>query len=715
MRTLTKQANRQEEEQLANEVAAILNDRGYEVYLVGGIVRDQLLGKEGSDYDLVTSADFNEIATIMKEEGYRVAPQERFRIVLVYDKTPHSPTHIDVAQYRVDVNPTGRKTDTEEAETLEEDLARRDFTINAIAKDMSTGKIIDPYGGAEDLQNKILRTVGNPYQRFKEDYLRILRGLRFAARYDLAIDPETAKAMTELAYKIPEINKETQRANVSSERVMMELIKTIEKRNLSKFVELAKDLNILKFIGLGSIEELSEVDQPREYHPEGDVLAHTLMVLQELEKMENVDSDTMLAALFHDVGKKVTKEFDPEKGRLVFNQHAKVGAEIAEQILRELKFPNETIKNVKDLVNKHMVLHQTVSNKTLKKLYSLFGDKIDQLVNLAHADSVGRGREPDQDDIEKLQKYKDIIQEIKDAPPPLKPLISGKDVMQILDLKAGPQIGIVLKHIMEKQLDNEINSEEEALQYVKDHKEQLKTLDKTALRKRSEMSGLMTDQYPHNVEYPSQGLPHHTFETGLGFQMHPGNLNWGPYSGGDNINYEDFNDEKGIPEQFKEQYDELVQKYIQLLKIDTPEARDKAKQLKDEMRSFSIQLRKSKSLFQQIKENAIEKNYDKVLYTILKEHKLPPMIIDDCKIQEHLASLTEEEKLCFVHRLAHKVLEADTAQPLKGKCPESGKTKYVSISDLVQHDFKAKCPEGWRKLKKLRPVTITKYKKKKEK
>lgn len=456
---IKKLAISSEEKNLMEDVASILKKAGFEVYLVGGIVRDLVLGKPGSDYDLTTNATLDDINRLMTNKGYVVNLQEgsNSRVALVYKEHGNS-LHIDVAEYRKDIETFGRKVKTEHAQTLEEDLARRDFTINAMAMNPFTMEIIDPFGGRDDLKNKTLKAVGNPHERFTEDYLRILRGLRFATTYGLQIDPKTEKAMEELAYRIPEINQATKEIHVPAERIMMELVKTIEKGKLSQFVELADKLNLMKYIGLGGVQELKDVEQSATHHPEGNVLKHTLMVLKELENMEGVEKETLLAALFHDIGKKITQSVDSKTGKISFKGHETAGLNVAENILRALKFPNETIEIVKNLIKNHMILHQynEISDKTLRKLYTLFGPKIDQLLKLNLADTLGRGEGAGVYPQQEMQEQKDIlgkrIQQIKEGPPPPpESLIDGDEIMSTFGIKPGTVIGKIKAKILDKQ------------------------------------------------------------------------------------------------------------------------------------------------------------------------------------------------------------------------------------------------------------------------
>ena len=452
-----------EQKDVANRIVQILHNAGYDVFFVGGSVRDELLGITPSDYDLVTSAPINEIDSILSDAGFHTKPIPKHHVVSVFD--PETKISTDVAEYRKDISSTGRQTDelSIRAESIEEDLARRDFTVGAIAKNAITGELVDVFGGVNDLKNKILRTVGDPRQRFSEDLLRIIRGLRFAATFDFTIEENTKKAMQEFGPQIAE--------QVPPERIMMELTKVTDKHVLSKFIRLAKDVGLLKYLGLDDLEKLIGISHGK--HHQEDPFDHTLMVLENLEKTEGVSRETLLAGLFHDIGKAVTQSVDPETGNVTFYDHHIVGADIARRVLQNLKFDALTIDRVTNLVKNHMRLHNPeLSDKALRRLYHEFKGELEPLLQLVSADSRGRIGHNLSDNSEFIrERLKTVTQ---DQPKSPDALISGNRIMELTGIKEGPMIGKIKSEILDKQFEGVIRTPEDAEAYVLQNLERFK-------------------------------------------------------------------------------------------------------------------------------------------------------------------------------------------------------------------------------------------------
>ena len=317
-----------------------------------------------------------------------------------------------------------------------------------------TNEIFDPFHGRNDITNKVIRAIGNPVDRFYEDYLRIVRGVRFAATYKFKIDLETAAAMMMMALDIPKF--------VSPERIQAEIMKVVKRRALSKFIENVKNLGLFEHIGLAEVKKLIGLEQESKYHPEGDVFTHTLMLLDELEKA-GADEVTLLAGLFHDIGKPDTTTVD-EKGIHSY-AHSKVGNDITRKIMKEMRFPNGMINDVCQIVLYHMAFAQSGRTmKSIRRLYNVFEQDVSRLVMLSHADINAAS-----ENFEHYQKYIEMLDEIKKEPPPMKPLISGYNVMGILEIVQGPLVGKVLKEVYEMQLEDKIKNSNEAIEFVRKH------------------------------------------------------------------------------------------------------------------------------------------------------------------------------------------------------------------------------------------------------
>ncbi len=319
--------------QLAREVASALRAAGYEAWLVGGCVRDRLLGRPVHDRDLATNATPRELRRLFPDA---IEVGEHFGVVLVR----RGGAEVQVATYRSESGyRDGRHPDEVRFETdVRADLARRDFTINALLEDPLAGEVIDHVGGLADLRAGIIRAIGDPRARFAEDHLRMLRAVRFAAELGFAIEPRTFEAIGELA---PAIRR------ISAERIRDELSRILTGANPRRGFELLDETRLLAEI-LPEVARMKGVMQPPDYHPEGDVWTHTLLMLGLLR---NAPLDLAWGCLLHDVGKPVTQTFED---RIRFSQHEKAGAELARAILERLRYPRDLIERVVWLVAQHM-------------------------------------------------------------------------------------------------------------------------------------------------------------------------------------------------------------------------------------------------------------------------------------------------------------------------------------------------------------------------
>ena len=332
----------------AIQVIRELRRHGFEAYLAGGCVRDMLLGLEPADYDVTTNATPNEVMRIFPET-YAVGAQ--FGVVLVpvpkdgeREIVPAEHPHaIEVATFRSDgIYSDGRHPDqVRYSESPEEDVQRRDFTINGLLMDPLDGdRVLDFVGGRADLEAGIIRAIGDAERRFQEDKLRMLRGMRFAARLGYAIDPPTFAAIKKLA---PQIHQ------VSRERVRDELTKMLTEGHARQAFELLDSTGLLKEV-LPEIDRMHGVEQPPQFHPEGDVWIHTMMLLEQLPA--NCSRTLAWGALLHDVGKPPTFRVAPD--RIRFDGHVEVGVRMAHEICQRLHFSNDDTEQIEALVANHM-------------------------------------------------------------------------------------------------------------------------------------------------------------------------------------------------------------------------------------------------------------------------------------------------------------------------------------------------------------------------
>lgn len=417
-----------------------LETAGYAAYAVGGCVRDAYLGREPDDFDLCTNARPEEIEAVFAGKPLVLAGKKHGTVAVI---TPEG--LVEITTYRTE----GAYTDNrhpdwvEFVDKIEEDLARRDFTVNAMAFSPTRG-FADPFGGREDLQKGILRAVGDPAARFQEDSLRILRGVRFAVKYGLAVEPETEKAMVTQASLMD---------NLARERVFTELCKLLP-------LVTAADLQRFSPVLSQIIPEVgAEVgfDQHSPHHAYN-VFTHTAFVV------ENVGPDLPLrwAALLHDIGKVPTFTQDAT-GRGHFYGHAPKGAEMAEAVLHRLKAPTALTDTVVTLIANHMVKTE-LTKKAVRRLLSRLGwENTQRLLQLQKADMMSKGVEND-GDLTQFDKFWAFLEEIcqEDACLTVKDLkLNGRDLMA-LGLK-GPQIGKALNALLDQVLEETLENEKNAL------------------------------------------------------------------------------------------------------------------------------------------------------------------------------------------------------------------------------------------------------------
>ena len=428
--------------QFATEVIRTLAERGHRAVFAGGCVRDMLRGKEPKDFDVATSALPREVMNIFPRT---VPVGVAFGVVRVLGRGA-DPLCVEVATFRIDgAYSDERRPDSVQFTNEVEDVKRRDFTINGLLFDPLKDELLDYVGGREDLEKKVIRAIGDPQKRFAEDHLRLLRAIRFAARLDFDIDPNTFGAIKDCAPKI---------VSVSAERIREELNQMLSGPNPRHAFELLKKAGLLKHI-LPEIEALQGVQQPPQFHPEGDVWTHTLMLL---EQLENAPLHVALGALFHDVGKPATFQLTD---RIRFNEHEKVGATMTEEILERLKYPRETIDRVVALVHQHMTFKDTQNMRpsTLKRF--LRQPHFEEHLALHKLDCMASHGD--------LSAHEFCSTELaRETPETLRPtpLINGIDLIK-LGMKPGPLFAAILKDVEDKQLEFTLTDSVAALEYVK--------------------------------------------------------------------------------------------------------------------------------------------------------------------------------------------------------------------------------------------------------
>jgi poly(A) polymerase len=434
----------------ATRIARTLRAQGYSAYLVGGCVRDLLLGREPADFDVATSATPQQVMQIFPET-YAVGAQ--FGVVLVPVRRDmegeHSSYSIEVATFRSDgAYSDGRHPDEVRFSTEARlDVQRRDFTINGLLLDPDTAEVLDYVHGREDLQRGVIRTIGDPHQRFSEDKLRMLRAVRFAARFGYTIDDKTFAAIRELS---PQIHQ------VSRERVRDEILKMLTEGHARRAFELLDQTNLLEQV-LPEIKKMQGVKQPPQYHPEGDVWIHTLMLLDGLPA--GCSKTLALGALLHDVGKPPTFRIAPD--RIRFDNHAEVGTKMAEEICRRFRLSNEDTEQVLSLVANHMRFADVTRMKesTLKRFFRL--PRFEEQLELHRLDCASSHRDLSLYEFAK-EKFHSLPQEqIRPAP-----LITGDDLIAA-GYKPGPTFRDWLTAVEDAQLEGSIASKEEALGLVK--------------------------------------------------------------------------------------------------------------------------------------------------------------------------------------------------------------------------------------------------------
>ena len=439
--------------QHAAEIVRTLREHSHQAYFAGGCVRDLLLGREPADFDVATDATPQQVMQIFPQT-YAVG--EQFGVVLVpeSDGATGVPARqenvtVEVATFRSDVGYSDGRHPDEVHFTKDprEDVERRDFTINGMMLDPATNEVLDFVGGRADLKAGIVRAIGDPERRFQEDKLRMLRAVRFAARFEYQIDPATMAAIQMLAPKVHQ---------VSCERVRDELTKMLTEGRARRAFELLDTTGLLQEI-LPEIAAMKGVGQPPQFHPEGDVFVHTLLLL---DKLPAGSSKTLAwGALLHDVGKPATFRVAPD--RIRFDGHVDVGVKMAAEILRRLRFSNDETDRILALVDNHMRFGQVqrMSQSTLKKFLRL--PAFEEHLELHRIDCLSSHGQ--------LGAYEYSQEQLHSIPPEAirpEPLITGRDLIEA-GYEPGPRFKQMLAAVEDAQLEGRVTSRDAALEYVR--------------------------------------------------------------------------------------------------------------------------------------------------------------------------------------------------------------------------------------------------------
>ncbi len=427
----------------AIRIAARLREHGYQAWLVGGCVRDLLLGREPKDYDISTDARPDQLLE-MFPQAQLVGAQ--FGVVLV--------DGVEVATFRSDHSyQDGRHpSDVTFESDPKQDVLRRDFTINALlldtssltSLDSSTSEVVDYVGGLADLRAKIIRAIGDPEQRFEEDHLRMLRAVRFAARFGFEIEPGTLAAIQKLHQRI---------TRVSPERIRDEIVRILTEGAPRRGFELLDASGLLVDI-LPEVAAMKGVEQPPEFHPEGDVWTHTLIML---EGLREPTATLALGVLLHDVGKPGTFRV---ADRIRFDGHVELGERIARDILTRLRFSNADIDQVIALIANHMRFKHVTEMRDSKLKRMLRMDRFEEHLELHRLDCTSSHGH--------LENYEFVKSKFEESPPDvLRPprLLSGDDLKEA-GYRPGPAFARMLEAVEDAQLESKIHTKEEALELV---------------------------------------------------------------------------------------------------------------------------------------------------------------------------------------------------------------------------------------------------------
>jgi len=429
-------------EQTARNIASRLRDAGHIAYFAGGCVRDLIRGKEAKDFDIATDAKPEEVQKLFSRT-YAVGAH--FGVIVVLENG----FQFEVATFRTDDSYVdGRRPVSVQFASPEEDARRRDFTINGMFFDPVEDRVIDFVGGQNDLEAKLLRAIGVAAERFAEDRLRMLRAVRFATVLDFKIEEATWSALLEGAPQITQI---------SAERIRDELVKTFLSPHRLRGWDLLDESGLMKAV-LPELEAMKGVEQPPQFHPEGDVFKHTRLMLSLLP--ESVAVPLVFSVLLHDVAKPLTSTVD-ETGRIRFSGHDKLGAEMTERIMERLRFSRAEIDATAEMVRQHMVFKDVPKMRLAKLKRFMARPTFQEELELHRVDCEGSHR--------MLDNYEFLLgkqTEFANEPIIPPPLVRGEDLIA-LGLRPGPKFGEILEAVETQQLEGALRDRDEALAWVR--------------------------------------------------------------------------------------------------------------------------------------------------------------------------------------------------------------------------------------------------------
>jgi len=427
----------------AHSVVERLQGAGHIALYAGGCVRDMLRGVAPHDYDIATNANPAQVQGLFPRT---IAIGAHFGVITVLENG----AEFQVASFRSDgAYLDGRHPETVTLSTPEMDAERRDFTVNGLFFDPVREKLIDYVGGQPDLDARVLRAIGNPHDRFREDRLRMLRAIRFSTVLGFDIERNTWRAVAENARHIHE---------VSAERIREELVKILLAPQRLRGFDLLNESGLLQEI-LPEIEALKGCEQPPQFHPEGDVFVHTRRMVELLPA--KVTLPLVLSVLFHDIGKPPTYSFDPVEQRIRFSGHDKVGAEMTEQIMSRLKFSRSEIDATVEAVANHMVFKDVQKMRVSRLKRFMARDGFEEEMELHRVDCTSSHSDLSNYDFLKARR-----EEFSHAPLIPAPLVTGRDLIG-LGLAPGPKFKEVLEAIQTRQLEGTLTEREAALDFIR--------------------------------------------------------------------------------------------------------------------------------------------------------------------------------------------------------------------------------------------------------
>ena len=469
----------------AASVCEILTSAGYQAYLVGGCVRDLVLCKNPKDWDITTNATPEQILSCFQSAGKRVVYENNFGTVAIIhdDLQPDDPSHtIEVTPFRIEGEYSNQRHPdvVTFANTLDEDLSRRDFTINAMAYDLATNTLIDKFGGQQDLKDGLIRAVGDPDMRFSEDALRTLRAVRLMSEFGFVGETETIAAISKHAPRI---------LNISAERVSTEFLRIVDAPHAIDGMIALQKFGLLEHFIPEFLEGIGcEQNQAHAY----DVWKHLLKTMEH-GTVSGFPFHVKLAGLLHDIGKPRTRDWSDKKGDYTFYNHEVVGATMSYEILERLRVPRNIARPVVKLVRHHMFFSDSdvITLAGVRRMIARVGiDLVWDLIDLRKCDRIGTGRPKEQP--YRLRKFVSMVEESMRDPVSVKMLkIDGKKIMTLLNEPPGPRIGLVLSSLLGEVLEDPQKNTQE---YLQSRATQLAKLPNDQLTKNAELGNIRRDE-----------------------------------------------------------------------------------------------------------------------------------------------------------------------------------------------------------------------------